>query len=212
MLHMTLAGCVVVAAAAGCRSDRETPEGTPKPIEQPGAQQPMQERPVETQPGMQQQPAEQQPGQQQPAQQQPLVPEPQAGTDPDLGTFTMTAVEVDTKLASMCGLDGSQVYFKFDSTNLRPEAKDRLDKVVTCARDGAATGQQLRVVGHTDPIGKDEYNKKLGMNRAESVAKYLQDQGLAAVRVETASKGEMGAFANPFNWPLDRRVVIRIAK
>lgn len=133
-----------------------------------------------------------------------------AGTDPDLGIITVTVVDIDTKLAVMCGVPESKVYFKYDSAKLVPEAKERLDEIATCAKTGAVKDQELIVVGRTDPAGPDSYNQQLGMSRAEAVARYLREQGVSKARVETASKGEAAASADPWLWPWDRRVTIRL--
>ena len=44
------------------------------------------------------------------------------------------------------------------------------DLNATCAKTGPIQGQALLVVGRTDPVGPDEYNKVLGMSRADAVA------------------------------------------
>jgi outer membrane protein OmpA-like peptidoglycan-associated protein len=133
-----------------------------------------------------------------------------AGTDPDLAAVTVTVVDIDTKLAAMCGVPESKVYFKYDSAKLVPEAKDRLDEIARCAKTGAVKDQALIVVGRTDPTGPDSYNQQLGMSRAEAVARYLREQGVSEARVETASKGEAAASADPWHWPWDRRVTVRL--
>ncbi|MGA1380850.1 MAG: OmpA family protein, partial [Schleiferiaceae bacterium] len=49
----------------------------------------------------------------------------------------------------------------------------------------------LIVVGHADSKGSDEVNYKIGLKRANAVAKYLKDNyGIVAERVEVKSKGE----------------------
>lgn len=130
--------------------------------------------------------------------------------DPDLEKVTVTSVGVDTKLAKICGLSESAVYFKFDSAKLAPDAKERLDKMAACAKDGAAKDNGFVVTGRTDPRGTDEYNKELGMSRADSVAKYLRDQGVEAARIEAQSKGEALAMTDPTGWPDERRVTVRL--
>lgn len=46
------------------------------------------------------------------------------------------------------------------------------------------------VGGHTDSSGSDDYNQKLSLKRADSVASYLQSQGVDPVRLETVGFGE----------------------
>jgi outer membrane protein OmpA-like peptidoglycan-associated protein len=145
-----------------------------------------------------------------PAPAEPGAPGAPGAEDRDLAILTVTVVDVDTKLAAMCGLPESKVYFKYDSANLSAEAKERLDQIATCAKTGAAKGRELRLVGRTDPLGPDAYNQQLGKSRAAAVSEYLRDQGVRAPRVEIESKGEQGASANPLRWPDARRVTIRL--
>jgi len=110
----------------------------------------------------------------------------------------------------MCGIPESKVFFKYDSAKLLPASKERLDQLATCVKTGPAKDRELRVIGRTDPVGSDEYNKQLGMSRADSVAKHLREAGVAQARVETESKGEAAAAVNPYGWPYDRRVTVRL--
>lgn len=48
----------------------------------------------------------------------------------------------------------------------------------------------VEVIGHTDAVGSDEENLKLGLARAAHVAAWLQQHGVAQNRVTVASKGE----------------------
>jgi outer membrane protein OmpA-like peptidoglycan-associated protein len=130
--------------------------------------------------------------------------------DPDFAVISVISVNIETKLAMMCGLSQSSVFFKFDSAKLTPDAKDRLDKIAKCATEGAIKDKEVVVVGRTDSVGTDEYNKQLGMSRADSVAKYLHEQGVQKARVDAVSKGEVEAVADPFGWPADRRVTVRL--
>lgn len=48
----------------------------------------------------------------------------------------------------------------------------------------------LVLIGHTDDIGEETKNLKLGAVRAESLKNYLVVKGVKANRIETTSKGE----------------------
>lgn len=129
----------------------------------------------------------------------------------DPQVVTVIAVDIDTRLALMCGLDQSKVFFKFDSAKLLPSAKERLDQIATCSKTGPIKGQKLLVVGRTDPVGTDEYNKLLGMSRADAVARYLGEAGVDPAQIVNESRGEAAAEERyPGNWPYDRRVTIRL--
>ncbi|HEY1100456.1 MAG TPA: OmpA family protein [Myxococcota bacterium] len=131
--------------------------------------------------------------------------------DADMDVMTMSGVDVDSSLASLCGVDNNKVFFKFDSAQITPEAKERLDGIATCVLTGAAAGRHIIVVGRTDPKGTDDYNTQLGMSRAESVANYLKGQGVVNSRVETRSRGSEDASPDSWGWSYDRRVSILLA-
>jgi outer membrane protein OmpA-like peptidoglycan-associated protein len=207
---------MALVAASGC--DRRQQDRQPT---EPGAMKPMESQPGVTAPTAPGAPGQTAPGQTAPGapgqtgpgatgQTGPGAPGTQGTDDPDLAILTITAVDVDTKLAAMCGLPDTKVHFKFDSANLSADAKAQLDRIATCVTTGAAKGRELRIVGRTDPVGPDAYNQQLGKSRAAAVGEYLRGQGVQAQRVEIESKGEQDASAHPLRWPEERRVTIRL--
>ncbi len=124
--------------------------------------------------------------------------------------ITATGVDVDTRLAALCSIPTSKVFFTFDSAQVTPDAAQVLDELATCAMSGPAKGQELRVIGRTDPRGTDTYNDGLGTSRAEAVATYLRSKGIRSARVDVLSKGEEDASPVVADWPLDRRVTVRL--
>ena len=78
--------------------------------------------------------------------------------------------------------------FDFNKAVLRPEGKAKLDESV--AKIKALKLEVVLIVGHTDRIGKDDYNQKLSEKRAAAVKEYLVAKGLEANRVYTEGKGE----------------------
>jgi OOP family OmpA-OmpF porin len=87
--------------------------------------------------------------------------------------------------------------FDFDRSTLKPEGRMALDKLV-----GELKGvryETLSVTGHTDRFGSHDYNMKLSMRRAETVAAYLERSGVSAARV--SATGVDGA--NPVTAPGD---------
>lgn len=82
----------------------------------------------------------------------------------------------------------SGILFGFDSSSLRPEARENLEKLSEIlARDDETI---LMVVGHTDSTGDENYNMRLSERRAQSAANYMISQGLSESRVETEGRGE----------------------
>ena len=82
----------------------------------------------------------------------------------------------------------NQVLFDFDKTDLKPEGKAEIDRLVAeMKKFGKDT---VVVIGHTDSIGTDEYNMGLGQRRADAVANYMKAAGIDAGRIATKSMGE----------------------
>ena len=77
--------------------------------------------------------------------------------------------------------------FDFDKSVLKPEGKAQLTELVAKLKD--VNLEAVVATGHTDSIGKAEYNQKLSVRRAESVKAFLVAAGLAADRVYTSGKG-----------------------
>jgi OOP family OmpA-OmpF porin len=67
---------------------------------------------------------------------------------------------------------GALINFDHDSTRIKPESYDVLDNLGK-ALNGGLTDAVILVAGHTDSDGTDEYNYKLSVRRAQSVADFL---------------------------------------
>jgi peptidoglycan-associated lipoprotein len=80
------------------------------------------------------------------------------------------------------------VHFAYDQSDLRPDDKSILDAKIPILQ--ANTGVMIRVSGHTDERGSDEYNLALGQRRAAAAKAYLVQHGIAESRIETISYGE----------------------
>jgi outer membrane protein OmpA-like peptidoglycan-associated protein len=128
----------------------------------------------------------------------------------DASVLARTGVRLDPNLVSACNVSDSEAFFAFDSTVVTSRAHDLLADVAVCITDGPLHGKELELVGYTDPRGTDEYNKELGLMRAESVAKCLRDHGVAPTQLEINSMGEAVASDDTSEWPSDRRVDVRV--
>ena len=80
------------------------------------------------------------------------------------------------------------VTFDVDSAGLKPQFFEVLDSVALVAQEFDRT--VLVVDGHTDSTGSAEYNHGLSRRRADTVARYLINQGVAPVRIESYGYGE----------------------
>lgn len=79
------------------------------------------------------------------------------------------------------------ITFDVDKSNIRSSFNEVLDSVVLVVREFDQTA--IAVGGHTDSTGSFEYNQELSEDRAESVAQYLLNEGVAQGRVHTRGYG-----------------------
>lgn len=142
----------------------------------------------------------------------PMVVTPELSvTESDPPQWRITAVVVDVGVAETCRIEAARANFDYDSAELSADARATLAAIADCFIGGPLAGRNLVVLGHADPRGPDEYNRELGMSRAQAVAEALAREGLATTRIDVESHGEAHAHADPDEWPDDRRVDIRVA-
>lgn len=81
------------------------------------------------------------------------------------------------------------VHFAFDDDQVRAQDRELLDRFasVVQAHYGQAT---ITVEGFTDSSGSADYNRRLGMRRAESVKQYLAGRGLSEAQMRAVSYGQ----------------------
>jgi len=103
------------------------------------------------------------------------------------------------------------ILFPFDSSTLKPEARDNLRELADSLRENART--DVLIVGHTDSTGRPDYNQSLSQRRARSAADYLSGQGIAGGRLRTDGRGEgepIGSNDNEAGRQRNRRVEVAI--
>ncbi|HJU74087.1 MAG TPA: OmpA family protein [Gemmatimonadaceae bacterium] len=81
-----------------------------------------------------------------------------------------------------------KVFFDYDQSVVTDESRAILDRKLPILRANA--GLRLRISGHADERGSDEYNIALGQRRAAAVKRYLMDQGVDGGRIDIVSFGE----------------------
>jgi len=86
------------------------------------------------------------------------------------------------------------ITFKSDSSELDPSFYKVLNSVNLVVKKYNKT--VVEVAGHTDSTGAADYNQQLSERRANSVAQYLESQGLASNRVVTVGAGETRPVAD----------------
>jgi len=98
------------------------------------------------------------------------------------------------------------VHFDFDKSDIRPEDREILDRKAAIL--GVNSAVSLRIAGHADERGSDEYNLALGNRRAVAVKTYLANKGIDAGRMAVVSFGEEQPLApghDESSWFQNRR-------
>jgi outer membrane protein OmpA-like peptidoglycan-associated protein len=87
----------------------------------------------------------------------------------------------------------SGILFDFDSDRLRTVAQQNLGNLAASLEK--YPGTDVLVVGHTDNIGREEYNQGLSERRAASAANYLVSRGVDYRRIRMVGMGETEPIA-----------------
>lgn len=127
---------------------------------------------------------------------EPARPEPAKPVEqPKTTTSAQTAVEQPKMAEAETPKDASveaaleAVYFDFDKSDLRQDARDVLNRnaeVLLKTKPGA----KIQIEGHCDGRGSAEYNLALGERRAKSALQYLLTLGIKADRLSIISYGK----------------------
>lgn len=102
-----------------------------------------------------------------------------------------------------------EVQFDFASAALTPGGQERT--ALAAAALSGMTIERVRIVGHTDRVGRPEANRRLATRRADTVARFLIDAGLPADLIVVDGAGEAGgpvATDDGVPEPLNRSVLI----
>jgi len=98
-----------------------------------------------------------------------------------IAALSRSSEEVRNTLAAV-------IHFDLDKSNVRSDDMGALDQKVAILQANPAL--RIRVGGHCDERGSDEYNLALGNRRAQAAKQYLVSHGIDASRIETQSWGE----------------------
>ena len=139
---------------------------------------------------------------------QPVQPAPtplqQLGNAKDPGK---ASIAISDEIRRACGINETEAHFAYDSARINARAREIIGKLAKCFKDGPLAGRSMRLVGHADPRGDDEYNLALGGRRADSVKVTLVESGMDDHRISATSRGEMDATGtDEAGWAEDRRV------
>jgi outer membrane protein OmpA-like peptidoglycan-associated protein len=98
------------------------------------------------------------------------------------------------------------IFFDLDSSTLKPGAYSEIDRVSNVLNNYPQT--TIRVEGHTDSTGPEDYNQRLSEKRAEAVKSALIQRGMDPKRIQAVGYGESQPISS--NNAMNRRVGIVI--
>lgn len=104
-------------------------------------------------------------------------------------------------------------FFAYDASTLDAAAQEALDQSATWLRSNPQYA--LRIEGHCDERGTEQYNLALGDRRAETARQYLETLGISRERISTVSYGEERPFETASNepaWAANRRAHLVLEK
>ncbi len=144
-------------------------------------------------------------------------PNPGAGTVPGAGNEVSSST---TGLASNPAgahdgwtpnatvFEADTVHFAYDSSAVRPDDTSKINAVAEYLKSNSADA--VRIEGHCDERGTEEYNRALGDRRALAVREKLASMGIEPSRIDTESFGKdrpEDPGHNDAAWSKNRRAV-----
>ncbi len=103
------------------------------------------------------------------------------------------------------------IYFQTAKSVIKPESYPMLDEITDIINQ--YPDYNLRLSGHTDDVGNDEYNRILSQNRVDQVKEYLISKGIDPNRLEAIGYGKQKPIANnnsALGKALNRRVELEL--
>jgi OOP family OmpA-OmpF porin len=94
-----------------------------------------------------------------------------------------------SKEETISGTFAASALFDFDKAVLKAEGQQALSELAQKILASASL-DSVKVIGHTDPVGKDAYNQKLSEKRAKAVYNYLISQGVPPEKISSEGRGE----------------------
>ena len=113
---------------------------------------------------------------------QPSPPTPAASEAPPPPGPLAKVVVTDEQMVTL-----EPIYFDLDRATIEPGSLPILDAVAKAISERPQV--KVRVEGHTDSTGSEPHNRRLSQRRAEAVAKYLEQKGIAADRLDAVGRG-----------------------
>ena len=136
------------------------------------------------------------------------APVPAPATDDEAARKAQAAREAAAKrnAAALAALNIQNIYFDFDKSNIRPDAREILKANSEIFLKNSDS--KIVIEGHCDERGTAEYNMALGERRAQEAKQYLINLGIDASRMQTISYGKekpLDTRSTEEAWSINRR-------
>ena len=103
------------------------------------------------------------------------------------------------------------IYFETDKAIIKQQSYPMLNEIVDILNQ--YPDYDVRLSGHTDNVGGDEYNQQLSQSRVDAVMSYLENRGIPSHRLEAIGYGETRPIATnntAIGRALNRRVEVEL--
>jgi outer membrane protein OmpA-like peptidoglycan-associated protein len=100
--------------------------------------------------------------------------------------LAMEPIEIGAEVGKAININ--PIYFDLGKWNIRPDAANELDKVVTVMNENPT--MEIELGSHTDSRGSDKANMALSDKRAKSSAAYIMSKGIPKERIKGKGYGE----------------------
>ena len=107
-------------------------------------------------------------------------------------SVSRSKVEETVAIGVKSGIVHTDLYFEVGRKGLTDQARTLIQEQASLLKKDADLG--VLIQGHTDQQGSANYNRKLGMQRAETVKTELVNAGVAEHQIRTISLGKEGAL------------------
>jgi outer membrane protein OmpA-like peptidoglycan-associated protein len=87
------------------------------------------------------------------------------------------------------------VFFDFEQATIKPESFPLLNALAKTMKENPQI-KKVRVDGHTDSVGADDFNLNLSQRRAAAVVDYMIAQGVEAERLASEGFGKSKPIAD----------------
>ena len=86
--------------------------------------------------------------------------------------------------------------FDFNKADLKPAGKDQIKAYREKVKEEMSSAGTIKIVGYTDSVGTESYNKKLSLRRAEAVRDYLLSLGADPGKLDVSGEGMSNPIAD----------------